>query len=1859
MAVESEAKTDNAKSGDKAANKNAAVDSPKSQKRSSVGKTALANISMLDGSKLSINIDRKAKGFELMDKICESINLLEKDYFGLTYADAHDQRNWLDLEKRVSKFIKNEPWTLSFCVKFYPPEPAALQEDITRYQLCLQIRNDILTQQLPCSYVTHALLGSYLVQAERGDLDDLPSSLTTNAAYLRDFQFAPSQTPELEQKVMELHKTHKGQTPAEAELHYLENAKKLAMYGVDLHPAKDSEGVDIMLGVCASGLLVYRDRLRINRFAWPKILKISYKRHNFYIKIRPGEFEQYESTIGFKLANHRAAKKLWKVCVEHHTFFRLMTPEPATKSSLFPRFGSKFRYSGRTHYETKKTPIERQQPNFERSLSGRGFTSRSMDPLSGTRPEDNYPVNDVNKRHTMSHPPDHIPDMDTHSPAKSNKSPKIKKDKQKDKKPTGGVAVLPTGGLFARKDKQKKDTAENDNEVDKENRGADLNGSGGPEDLENTSAESASTKSPKDKKEKSKSPISGFGFGFGSKRGEKNKDKQEKRPTSPSSASDTTTDADSSLDISGSKLASKKDKKEKEAKAKKEKEEKEAKAKREKEEKEAKARKEKEEKEAKAKKEKEAKEAKSKKETPQKASGKQGIAVESPKVPAYTKEYNYEESQGDDAELSPSKKPQPGAFSYEKSPVESERQRTSVAQSPGSATKRVTGLAFNYAPGEDQKVVETAEKRAKSLTESPEKNLDELNKAAREELSPTSKRALDKNKSSFGPAGGLAAFEVGQPENNRNIKKDTADFLAGEQYGKDGQPKNIPLGKTDDIKNQIAPIAAATVPGYAGKTPKKRTVKIMVITSKKDPQTKQVDVENGDSEFSNGILDTETGLIETKYGLIDPSSGKIIVTYSNGQTEILQGKIDPTTGQIHLTESPVVDPKTGKLDDSLGQIISIVGLKPGQKEDAEKGSKLCLVAPTHPAPKKRIIKIVVITSKKDNKTGKIDPSDKSSHIEQSSAILNPENGLIESKYGLIDPKNGKIIINDPKTGKVDVKPVDLDEETGLITIHSGVVDPKTGKVDPHLGQIITIVGQSDPVVEIITITGKKNPISGQIDESKGQMETTKGKLNSANGDVTTKYGVLKLKQLKIVTTDPKTGKIEERPIEIDSETGNVFVASGVVDPKTGKVDPSFGQITQVGQIIDEPEVQITTFVGKVDSKKNTIDSKNAVPEVTTGLYNPETHKVDSKLGQIDPVNGTLTYINPKTGKTETKQGVIDPLTGQILFKGGYINPKTGKPDPNFGRLVSVLITEPQINEKTGQIADKDPKNVKIDPKTNQIWVLDHKDATTGQSVYSSGYVDPKTGYIITIYGYLDPKSGNIVKVQKVDSNNAKIDPETKQIYTKTGDLDETGTPIYSVSQIDPGSGEIYTKYGKVDPKTGKLVIIRIYLITQSDPQGKVKEIDPKSCTLDEKTGKIINVTTETIYMYSTKDPKTGKIIQIDPNDPLVKSENVKIAQVLTLSGEIDPITGKIHTEWGHIDPHTGDIDPATARKDPVTGQLVLNYAEIDPSHFNTENVGKNVKLTTQTFAKSSESIDETSDDDIEKYKPDSLKGIPDLKIPRGTGNKKGSQPNTPIIVKTTTKQILTKDSEGLTHDIEEKVEDLGTGEVTINTQVNKADMPSGVVPGSDTGASPYVTARAVTTRTATTHEDEQGQRTQQLTEETVASSLTTSARRQEQRTVTQQVTTTSTVLSGEQTEAGIVPTASMVWDQSANRATNLTTDVPLVATESRTVRLESHGTIPGEKDGDTINPDIEYVTTGEIVSSQTISSKTRTVETITYKTERDGVCETRVEQKITIQSDGTDPIDHDRALAEAIQEATRMNPDMTVDKIEIQQTTAQ
>ncbi|CAK6970599.1 protein 4.1 isoform X5 [Scomber scombrus] len=346
-------------------------------------KTMQIKVTLLDDTLYECELEKHAKGQELFMKVCDHLNLLEKDYYGLVICETATMKIWMDMAKEIRRQVQGANYDFTFNVKFYPPDPAQLSEDITRYYLCLQLRKDILQGRLPCSFVTLALLGSYALQSELGEYD--PE--VHGDEYAKQMKMAQGQTKELEDKMMELHRTYRVMTPAQADLMFLENAKKLSMYGVDLHQAKDLDGVDIMLGVCSSGLMVYKDKLRINRFPWPKVLKVSYKRSSFFIKIRPSEVEQYESAIGFKLPNYKAAKKLWKVCVEHHTFFRLTSTEMATTPRKFLALGSKFRYSGRTQAQTRQASslIDRPAPLFQRSSSKRN--SHSLDGAMASTPD--------------------------------------------------------------------------------------------------------------------------------------------------------------------------------------------------------------------------------------------------------------------------------------------------------------------------------------------------------------------------------------------------------------------------------------------------------------------------------------------------------------------------------------------------------------------------------------------------------------------------------------------------------------------------------------------------------------------------------------------------------------------------------------------------------------------------------------------------------------------------------------------------------------------------------------------------------------------------------------------------------------------------------------------------------------------------------------------------------------------------------------------------------------------------------------------------------------------------------------------------------------------------------------------------------------------------------------------------------------------------------------------------------------------------------------------------------------------------------------------------------------------------------
>ncbi|XP_054735709.1 tyrosine-protein phosphatase non-receptor type 4 isoform X2 [Anastrepha obliqua] len=336
---------------------------------------------LLDDTTHTFRIEKRAKGSELLDHVFQFLELSERDYFGLLFPQKPgDVVRWVDAHKQFKKQCSNlalendATQTLEFRVKFYVSDPSRLQEEYTRYQFYLQIKRNIILGRLPCSINTQCLLASYTVQSELGDFN--PSE--HQPGYLNGMQLLLEQTPDAERKISELHKLHRGQLPADAEYNYLEHAKRLDLYGIDLHKATDSNGKELQLGVSAIGLLVFQNGLRINTFSWSKMVKVSFKRKDFFIQLRREPSESYDTLLGFSMSSHKHAKALWKSCVEHHSFFRLKRPH------RLPRFlnislGSKFYYSGRTELQAVQESKQRGTVHkaFVRSPSKRLITAGS------------------------------------------------------------------------------------------------------------------------------------------------------------------------------------------------------------------------------------------------------------------------------------------------------------------------------------------------------------------------------------------------------------------------------------------------------------------------------------------------------------------------------------------------------------------------------------------------------------------------------------------------------------------------------------------------------------------------------------------------------------------------------------------------------------------------------------------------------------------------------------------------------------------------------------------------------------------------------------------------------------------------------------------------------------------------------------------------------------------------------------------------------------------------------------------------------------------------------------------------------------------------------------------------------------------------------------------------------------------------------------------------------------------------------------------------------------------------------------------------------------------------------------------
>ncbi|XP_061925935.1 FERM, ARHGEF and pleckstrin domain-containing protein 1-like isoform X1 [Entelurus aequoreus] len=335
------------------------------------GRHVTVRVHMLDDTEELFDVSIKASGKVLFDLVCTHMNLIEGDYFGLEFQNHQKLMVWLDPIKPIMKQLRRpKHTTLRFAVKYFPPDHAQLLEELTRYLFALQIKQDLSSGRLTCNDTSAALMVSHIMQSEIGDFEE-----SQCRSHLLNNNYIPDQMPLID-KIMEFHSMNIGQTPAESDFQLLEVARRLEMYGIRLHPAKDREGSRLSLAVAHTGILVFQGHTKINSFNWSKVRKLSFKRKRFLIKLRPDVNSSYQDTLEFLMTSRDCCKVFWKICVEYHAFFRLFEePKPKPKPVLFTR-GSSFRFSGRTQKqvidfvresEFKKLPFERKHSRVQQN----------------------------------------------------------------------------------------------------------------------------------------------------------------------------------------------------------------------------------------------------------------------------------------------------------------------------------------------------------------------------------------------------------------------------------------------------------------------------------------------------------------------------------------------------------------------------------------------------------------------------------------------------------------------------------------------------------------------------------------------------------------------------------------------------------------------------------------------------------------------------------------------------------------------------------------------------------------------------------------------------------------------------------------------------------------------------------------------------------------------------------------------------------------------------------------------------------------------------------------------------------------------------------------------------------------------------------------------------------------------------------------------------------------------------------------------------------------------------------------------------------------------------------------------------
>ncbi|XP_061811128.1 tyrosine-protein phosphatase non-receptor type 3 isoform X1 [Nerophis lumbriciformis] len=352
-------------------------------------------IQLLDGTIETFKVNKQDEGVVLLDQVCNHLDLQEKQLFSLQFresstvvpsitASTHSPR-WLEPEKPLKKQIKGlaYPIYLNFRVRFFISDPNSLQHEQTRHLYFLQIRSDIKEGRLQCPLSAAVVLASYAVQSELGDHG--PSQQN---GYLSKCHFIPEQNDDFLSKVEDLHPQHKGLKQSEAELCFLNTARTLELYGVELHSALDTNNAPVMVGLASSGVAIFSNMICSSFFPWANIIKISFKRKRFLMDLKQKHGETQDCMVSLVLPCPKTCKNLWHSCVDHHSFFSYnrTAKSPKNNNSTVHSYRKLINHHlGLTYSKNESGPVCHRvvggmvwNPVLRRSISSEYFETKSL-----------------------------------------------------------------------------------------------------------------------------------------------------------------------------------------------------------------------------------------------------------------------------------------------------------------------------------------------------------------------------------------------------------------------------------------------------------------------------------------------------------------------------------------------------------------------------------------------------------------------------------------------------------------------------------------------------------------------------------------------------------------------------------------------------------------------------------------------------------------------------------------------------------------------------------------------------------------------------------------------------------------------------------------------------------------------------------------------------------------------------------------------------------------------------------------------------------------------------------------------------------------------------------------------------------------------------------------------------------------------------------------------------------------------------------------------------------------------------------------------------------------------------------------